>query len=247
MKKVLVIAVVFALTFVLGYASPVPAQDNLKKLPCNGTHYTLNIIGVPKGKTAPMTNSERHTIFVGLGSPKNSGASEPVTTRIYLQNGYDFRVCDGNGFDAAHDCVNGSEFKPSGATFQLPCNTALTYTEGFGCPAETDIAQRSYFVFARALGKPGGSASMTTCYLDYSDPINYPEGFPVCSLGVLELSREKGKSLWQDATDELTSLFINGQTISLFATGYEDFFWQYDNYGLKHAQIRLYPVHPVSQ
>ncbi len=239
MKKVLIIALVFALTFVLGYASPVPAQV-YKKLPCNGTHYNLNIIGVEKGKTAPMTNSERHTIFVGLGKPKTPEGSIPVTTRIYLQNGYDFRVCDGNGFDDAYDC-NGIEFKPEGATFQLPCNTALTYTEGFGCPADSDIAERSYYVFARALGKPGGSASMTTCYLDYSDP-TIPEGVPVCSLGVLELSREKGRSFWQDATSELTSLFINGQTIALFATGYQDFFWQYDNYGLKHAQIRFYPA-----
>lgn len=237
MKKVLVIALVFALTFVLGYASPVPAQDYLKKLPCNGTHYNLNIIGVER-KTAPMTNSDRHTIFVGLGNPKNSGASVPVTTRIYLQNGYDFKVCDGNGFDPAYDC-GGSEIKPEGATFQLPCNTALTYTEGLGCPGTAD--QKLYFVFARALGKPGGSTSMTTCYLDYSDPA-FPQGVPVCSLGFLELSRERSKSYWQDATDQLTSLSINGQTISLFATGYQDFFWQYDNSGLKHAQIRFYPV-----
>ena len=152
-------------------------------------------------------------------------------------------MCDGNGFDEAYGCDgNPIPIKPEGATFQLPCNNAPTYTGGVEC--ET-IGSRTYYVFARALGKPGGSASMKTgaCYLDYSD-LTHPEGVLVCSLGVLELplQRDKGRSMWQDATDELTSLYINDQTIPLFATGYEDFFWQYDNYGLRHAQIRLYPV-----
>jgi len=239
MKKVLIIALVFALTFVLGYASPVPAQEEQIKL--SGPHYTLNIIGVAKDKTTPMTNSDRHTIFVGLGSPSPKKSEAPpvlVTTNIYLKPGYDFKVCDGNGFDPAYDC-DGNQIKQNlGATFQLPCNTALGYSDGFGCP--DDIAQRTYHVYARALGKPGGKANMMTCATDVTDPLN-PE--LVCATdNVLELPRSKGQSRWQDATNELTSLYINGETIGLFASGFEDFFWQYDNYGLKHAQIRLYPT-----
>lgn len=239
MKKVLVIALVFALAFVLGYASPVPAQNQIK---FSGPHYTLNIIGVPKGKTADMTNSGRHTIFVGLGSSKTN--TPAVTTKIYLKPSYDFTVCDGNGFDPAYDC-DGNQIKQySGATFQLPCNTALSYTDGFGCP--DDIAQRAYLVYARALGKPGGWANMMTCATDVTDVAN-----PVLVCGtknVLELPRSKGQSRWQDATNELTSLVadINNdtfvETIALFANDFEDFFWQYDNNGLKHAQIRLYPA-----
>lgn len=45
-----------------------------------------------------MTDSNRHTIFVALG--KNG---ETATTRIHLTPGW-FKVCDGNGFDAAYDC-----------------------------------------------------------------------------------------------------------------------------------------------
>ena len=57
----------------------------------NGPHYSLNIIGVDREKNPTMTSSERHTIFVGLGR-KNAA----VTTNIWLQPGYDFKVCDGN-------------------------------------------------------------------------------------------------------------------------------------------------------
>ncbi len=38
------------------------------EIPDNGTHYNLNIIGVPHGKTADMMDSIRHTIFVPLGA-----------------------------------------------------------------------------------------------------------------------------------------------------------------------------------
>src|SRR6266700_7344428 len=70
----------------------------------NGAHYNLNIIGVENPKTSSLTGTDRHTIFVGLGS-KNAA----VTSNIYLTQG-DFQVCDGNAFDPAYDC-NGNQIK----------------------------------------------------------------------------------------------------------------------------------------
>src|SRR5919109_3427529 len=62
-----------------------------------GAHYNLNIIGVPKYKTADMTGDNGHRIFVPLwGSPK-----------IMLTEGPDFLVLDANGTDGE-------------ASFQLP-------------------------------------------------------------------------------------------------------------------------------
>jgi hypothetical protein len=208
------------------------AAENL-----GGNHYNLNIIGVgAKGKNAPLIDSNRHTIFVDLGG--KDGAT--VTSNIYLQPGLEFRVCDGNAFDAAYDCT-GAPFKNQGATFQLPCNTYLTYSPELGCPGT--VAQRSYVIWARALGKPGGSATMMTCAFDTTAQEQ------VCATeNVLTLERGKGRSAWQDATRELSSLVadLDGdnvlETVSLFADGFTDFLWQYDNYGLKHAQIRFYPV-----
>lgn len=63
----------------------------------NGAHYTLNIIGVPKDKTAAMDGSNGHTIFVSL-----SGKAT-----IKLTEG-EFQVLDRNGTDG------------NGAAFQLP-------------------------------------------------------------------------------------------------------------------------------
>ncbi len=197
----------------------------------SGAHYNLNIIGVAKGKTATMTGSDRHTIFVALGS-KNSTA----TSKIYLTPG-DFKVCDGNAFDAAYDCT-GAQIQAQGAVFQLPCNTNV--------PADITCADgtvsASYEVWARALGQPGGSAVITTCATDPSD------GSIVCSeentLDVL--TRGNGKSTFTNVTNELTSLVtdLDGdgafERVALFSGGLEDFFWQYDNNGLRLAQIRFY-------
>ncbi len=196
----------------------------------SGAHYNLNIIGVDKGKTAPMTGSDRHTIFVALGRDGS------VTSRIYLTPG-DFQVCDGNAFDAAFDC-NGNQIQSQGAVFQLPCNTNIP--ADITCDGGTVSA--SYQVWGRALGQPGGSAVITTCA---TDPLTTEV---VCSTeNTLDVfTRRAGKSTFRNVTNELTSLVadINGdgvlERVALFAGGLEDFFWQFDNHGLRLAQLRFY-------
>src|SRR5215831_20785919 len=70
----------------------------------NGTHYNLNIIGVPKGKTADMTNSDGHTIFVPLDG----------TVKINYIAGDQFQVLDRNGTDG------------DGATIEVPSDPGGT-------------------------------------------------------------------------------------------------------------------------
>src|SRR5262249_59521890 len=61
----------------------------------SGPHYNLNIIGVQKDKTADMTNSDRHTIFV----PLQSGGDVPRQVKIFFVAGTDFTVLNGNATD----------------------------------------------------------------------------------------------------------------------------------------------------
>jgi hypothetical protein len=198
-----------------------------------GAHYNLNIIGVSKGKTAPMTASDRHTIFVPLG--RKDGA---VTSRIYLTQG-DFAVCDGNAFDAAHDCA-GNQIQSQGAVFQLPCNTNLTTADGTELVPCDGGDAAAYEVWARALGQPNGSATITTCAFD-------PDlGEEICSSENTVLVRNTGKSTFQNVTQDLTSLVANIdddealERIALFSSNLEDWFWQYDNSGLRLTQLRFY-------
>jgi len=209
-----------------------------------GRHYNLNIHGVSNPKTQPMTGSDGHSIFVALGA--KSGA--PTRSKIYLYQGEDFQVCDANAFDSAIDCA-GNTVASAGAVFQLPCNTNIVLG-GADVLAPCDGGpEDSYAVFARALGQPGGSAAITTCATDKTT------GEVVCSTEntVDVLTRKNGQPLFQNVTQELTSLVACVDTnpdpaitdivctrYALFRDEFSDFYWQYDNNGLRLAQLRFY-------
>jgi len=211
-----------------GFAAPASAAG----INLNGPHYNLNIIGVENPKTTPLTDSERHTIFVGLGKDSS------ITSHIYLAPG-PFEVCDGNAFDPAHSCA-GDVIANQGAVFQLPCNSAVP-TE-LGCASGTFSAD--YQIWGRALGKPGGNVDIQTCATDDT-------GALICSTDHVLLTRgQKGKSAFYDVTSSLTSVNacfdVNGvvtcQTVSLFDPVLQDYFWQYANTGLRLLQLRFYPL-----
>jgi hypothetical protein len=138
------------------------------------------------------------------------------STKVLLSEG-DFEVLDGNGTDGS-------------AAFQLPDPDA----DGDGVT--------SYSVFARALGKPGGSSSITPCA---ADPVT---GEELCSVAGLVLVRSTGKSRFENVSKAL--LFIEAdvdgdganERVSLFDDSLEDFVWQIDNQGLHLAQLRFYPI-----
>lgn len=134
------------------------------------------------------------------------------STKILLSEG-DFAVLDANATDG------------SGA-FQLPS------------PDPTGTGSTAYSVYARALGTPGGKSVTTTCA---TDPTT---GEVVCSTDSMVLVRDSGQSKFTNVSKDLlyVTATIGGrqQTVPLFDTGLEDYFWQYDNTGLRVAQLRFY-------
>lgn len=172
----------------------------------SGGHYSLNIIGVPKGKSADMTDNQGHRIFV----PREGAA------KILLAEG-SFGVLDANGTDGS-------------ASFQLPS------------PDPDNDGLTSYSVFARALGRPGGSSTTTTCATDPSD------GELVCSMEAMVLVRSSGKSTFSNVSKQLLYIYADYDgdgdvdRLPLFDGALEDYFWEYDNAGLHLAQMRFYEI-----
>lgn len=169
-----------------------------------GAHYNLNIIGVPKGKTADMSGNNGRRIFV-----PRFGSSQ-----IKLSEG-PFNVLDANGTDGS-------------ASFQLPS------------PDPDGDGTTAYSVFARALGKPGGSSRTTTCLTDAT-------GETYCSIYSMVLVRNTGKSTFDNVSKELLFVYIDTDgdgdadvRQALFADPLADYYWQYDNAGLHLAQLRFY-------
>jgi hypothetical protein len=97
-------------------------------------------------------------------------------------------------------------------------------------------------VYARALGTPGGSSTTTTCA---TDPTT---GETICSNQSSLLLRTKGKSKFTNVSAALLYVMadLDGdgtvERVPLFDDRLSDYFWQYDNNGLRIAQLRFYEV-----
>jgi hypothetical protein len=136
------------------------------------------------------------------------------STQIKLAEG-PFNVLDANATDG------------SGA-FQLPN------------PDPDGDGTTAYSVFARALGTPGGSSKTTTCLTDAT-------GETYCSVYSMVLTRGTGTSSFKNVSKELLFVYIDTDgdldadiRQSLFADDLADYYWQYDNSGLKLAALRFY-------
>jgi len=184
----------------------------------SGTHYNLNILGKTQCAGDDLTDSHRHTIQVLLNGGDNAtdlngtlASAIDKRNKIYLTEGADFQVLDGNACDG-------------GALFQLPAG--------------------GYEIYARALGKPGGSATVTTCATGAGDDgvLGTADDEIVCSTENVVLVRATGKSSFRNVTRELTSIVLDdGTRVSIFDPSLYDYFWNYENRGLRLAQLRFYP------
>jgi hypothetical protein len=197
----------------------------------SGAHYNLNIQGKTNCSGDDLTGSNRHTIQVLLNYSDRNYNGVPYVeldrrNKIFLSAG-DFQVLDGNACDS------------DGAQFQLPANVATDWE-----------------IWARALAKPGGSATMTLCGVDDMGTATTADDVIFCNTGddIVSLRRTTGKPQWENVTRELTHLTacfdLNNDgvvaldechDVDVFDPELYQYFWDYDNAGLRLAQLRFYP------
>jgi hypothetical protein len=212
-KKQLLVAGVLAVA-VLSFGLVGAGAGNGNGAP-SGPHFNLNIHGVANGQG--FNGNNQSNLFVPLQGKCQINLVQAPTI--------DFQVLQ-------PDCVNNPP-----ASFELPAPCAISPTTGL-CTSTTTV----YSVWARALGKPGGSSSTQTCATDPTD------GSLVCSIGafVSVQTRKSGKSSFSDVSPDLLFLTtcVNGKSVStpIFSQNYQNYFWQYDNQGLRLLQLRFYQV-----
>lgn len=211
----------------------------------SGPHYNLNILGKTQCSGDDLVGGNAHRIQVLLtgGDVATDLNGKPAAgisrvNKIYLQEGDDFKVLDGNACDK------------NGALFQLPANPYTCPEDDPNC-LNTDPTFQGYLIFARALGKPGGSATITTCATDpgADEEFDTADDIIVCSTENVVLVRKTGRSFFKDVTKELTTLLLDtdgngkGDTrVGLFDDSLQDYFWNYENRELRLAQLRFYPI-----
>ena len=178
------------------------------------------------GNGAP-TGSHYNLNIIGVSKNKSASLTDnsghvifmPLEgkSKILLEEGNDFAVLDANGTDGS-------------AKFQLPNPD----------PDNTGIT--TYSVYARALGKPGGSSTMVPCATEI---IN---GEELCSTQSLVSVRTSGKQSFSNVSQQLLYVYVDVDgdgiidRVPLFDDRMKDYFWSYDNKGLKLLQLRFYPI-----
>ena len=167
--------------------------------------------------------------IIGVPKEKNGGVWDNeghrifvklwgVDTKIWLVKGDTFNVLDSDGTDGS-------------AKLQLMDPYPGTTTTAV------------YRIYIRALGKPDGSMGMTTGFVDEFGSYWY-------SLESVNLTRTKGQAKFTDKTLELTTIYVdmtddgidNPVELYLFDNELYNYFWDYDNSGLKLLQMRIHVI-----
>jgi hypothetical protein len=168
--------------------------------------------------------------ILGKSKSKSADLNCGDGRRIFVPLAGNAKINLAEGPFAVLDC-NGTD---GSAQFQLPSPDA----DGDGVT--------SYSVYVRALGKPGGSAKMTTCAKLLNEETGLLED--VCSLASVSVKRTAGKQTFTNVSKELlyVDIDIDGDGdidhIPLFDDRLEGYLWSYDNDNLKLLQMRFYEI-----
>src|SRR5262249_1451142 len=118
--------------------------------------------------------------IIGMSHPKTQSNAGGNVIFVPLKGSCAIDLVEGPTFDVLDDNCTGD----GKAAFQLPN------------PDPTNSGTTTYSVFARALGKPGGSSSQTTCATDPTTSTVY------CSIYSSVLVRTKGNSKFTNVSKE---------------------------------------------
>jgi hypothetical protein len=249
-------------------ASPLTSSKTLGNgFPEGGHDYRLNIIGVPKDKTADMDNNNGRRIFVQLQSTnevtspggKNNQLALSKINHIYLCNS-----TNGENDVSSPDCdnywqTNYNQFGVLDANATDADGAILALPDPCADADPTTACTPGYRIYARALGKPGGNATITTCADETGLGFDGTDDIWCGSNGINMEAKGGQKAI--EVTDNLLRLTITVdettdpglaaclgddrvgpelETVYLFDNCLENYFWNYDNNGLKLLELRFY-------
>ena len=252
MKKVIIASLVLAMVFGVGtaFAAPEGTPD------CDRL-YKLNIIGMQNPKNVNMDQGAGNVIFVNLDGKSQINLVESTEAGLEAD---EFAVID-------KDATDSGKTDPSpGAILALPDPGLDPYNTADPGEADTDSA---YTIVIRSLGKPEGSAAITTCaelfdsnfagllsgkFVSVLNKLGAFGGFAsVEQVPHSVTMRPKGKSIFTDVTAELLTIVFKVQVqltdgsylteyirVPIFDPIIENEYWEYDNDGLKLLQVWFY-------
>jgi len=204
---------------------------------------TILVAGLAILAITSFAGSPQASFATGNGAPSGHHFNLNL---IGVSNTKNYPTADGSGGNVIHVPLKGhcNIDLTQGTNFYVLDDNCLDGTANFQLPpTDTVGGNPAYTVWARVVGTPGGSSSITTCA---TDPTTLET---VCSIGeTVSFGGHNGKSTFTDVTKQLTTLCFIDQTtgntvcVNVFDPKFENFFWSYDNNGNKVLQLRFYPI-----
>ncbi len=213
----------------------------------------VNIIGVPRDKSASMTGNSGHRIFVPLQK-----GDEDVGRKVKIFMTGDIDEDHGNGLQcgSSFSVLDANATDDDEATLLVPCDEIT---------AGDPVGDVCFDVYATGLGTPGGSADVdVVCTFDDNcigcdiEPGPFPGG-DTCDTGSIDFSIARGGG--KPVTENITNVFrasgcidfvvdatpcgddaadIEFKNVWIFnIPALIEYFWDYDNNGLKVMQLRF--------
>ena len=184
--------------------------------------HEIDLANAATGNGAP-SGAHYNLNLIGVNNTLTQSNSGGNVIHVPLQGSCQVNLTQGSYQVLDDNCTDGS------SAFQLPN------------PDPTNSGYTTYSVFVRALGKPGGSSSMTTCATDPTTGTLY------CSIYSSVQTRTKGGSTFTNESKELLYVYYYDSTgklvrVPLFDSSLEGYYWEYDNNGLKNLAMRFYEV-----
>jgi hypothetical protein len=247
-----------------------PSRTLGNGFPEGGHDYRLNIIGVPKNKSAAMDDNNGRRIFVQLESSntvtspggKNNQLAFSKVNHIYLcnstngENDYSDPKCN------TYWQTNYNQFGVLDANATDQNGAILALPDPCADADPTTACTPGYKIYARAHGTPGGNATITTCADETGIGFDGTDDIWCGSNGINLAAKGGQKAI--EITDNLLRMTITVdettdpglaaclgdnqlgaevETVYLFDNCLENYFWNYDNNGLKLLELRFYNSH----
>lgn len=201
------------------------------------TALAVSLVGISIAVFSVQQKTNINSGAAGNGAPSGSHYNLNI---IGMDKGKTANMTSGNRIfvPLSGNCkINLSE-----GTFQVLDANCTDGQSGFQLPNPdlTNSGITTYSVWVRALGKPGGKSSTTTCATDPTDGNLY------CSAYTSVQIRNKGQSKFTNVSKDLLYVYadINADgvldRVPLFDDRLQDYYWQYDNNGLRLLQMRFY-------
>ncbi len=257
MKKLLI-----AVMIVFMFASVGWSLESVDGQKLTGGHFTLNIIGVENPKTADMDSDKGigSTIFVNIKGKSKIGLVESGSDDAPEVAADEFAVLDKNGTDndGALFALPDPDLDPYVVGEKGDADTMSAYSI-YVRPLGKPFGQATITTCADVV------ESGLEAFLSAADIKVLNEAADLGGVASIEqvgtdiTFRDKGRTTFTNVTAELTTIVLAveiylddgvggleyGSTVYVRVPIFDDLieneYWQYDNDGLKHLQVRIYP------